>query len=152
MMGGSGVQRKWFTYCRSGLGTHCARKGSVETSSSTPQNTDCQCYGHELAFQLSSSVAEAGGVFEWWMETVKKTSIEGNNLRYCWHGVMKVGSPMGMTFFSQVCLCGSYEGGHKWTKRADTWSEKPPGWKCLLLSRIAEHYSLWPSPHLYLCP
>lgn len=35
------------------------------------------------------------------METVKKTSIEGNNLRYCWHGVMKVGSPMGMTFLAK---------------------------------------------------
>ena len=63
MTGVNGVQRKWFAHCRSGLETHCAREGSVETSSSTPQNIECQCCGYELAFQLSSCVAEAEGVY-----------------------------------------------------------------------------------------
>jgi len=62
MAGESGVQRKWFAYCSHGLGTHCAREGGVETSSRTPQNIECQCYGHEFAVQLSSCVAEAGDI------------------------------------------------------------------------------------------
>lgn len=59
------MEREWSM--EKGISTResSAEECNVETISNTPQNLECQCYGHELAFRMSSCVAEAGGIFKY---------------------------------------------------------------------------------------